>query len=118
MRLISCTGGLPVMFAAMKWLRMRLAVLRERRGSITVMAAAMFPVLIGFSGLGVEYGYGLLTRVENQRTADLAAYSGALAYNTSNLTTTMTHAVSSIAVLNGYASSAATAALVSSPTGD
>src|SRR5665213_2857158 len=107
MRLISCTGGLPVMFAAMKWLRMRLAVLRERRGSITVMAAAMFPVLIGFSGLGVEYGYGLLTRVENQRTADLAAYSGALAYNSSGSTTTMSSVVSSIAAVNGVASGGA-----------
>ncbi len=106
------------MVAAMKWLRIRLACWRERRGSITVMAAAMFPVLIGFSGLGVEYGFGLLTRVENQRTADLAAYSGALAYNTSNSSTTMNNAVASIAVLNGYASTDAVAALVNSPTGD
>ena len=66
------------MFARLSWLRAHLARWRERRGSITVMAAAMFPVLVGVSGLaGVEYGYGLLTRVENQRTADLAAYSAA-----------------------------------------
>ncbi len=57
------------MFAPMKKLRVHLARLRERRGSITVLSAAMFPVLLGISGLGVEYGWGLLTRVENQRTA-------------------------------------------------
>src|SRR5277367_6294440 len=106
------------MLAGMRWIRTRMAAWRERRGSITVMAAIMFPVLIGVSGLGAEYGYGLLTRVENQRTADLAAYSGALAYNTSSSTTTMNSAVSNIAVLNGYASSAAVASLVTSPTGD
>ena len=82
------------------------------------MAAAMFPVLIGISGRGVEYGYGLLTRVENQRVADLAADSGALAYNATNLTASMTTAVSRIVTLNGVASSAAVATLVTSPSGD
>src|SRR5665213_2130055 len=84
-----------------KWLELGTAAWRERRGSITVMAAMMFPVLIGVSGLGAEYGYGLLTRVENQRTADLAAYSGALAYGASSSTATMSSAVSNIVALNG-----------------
>ncbi len=106
------------MFIQTRWLPIWRSGWRDRRGTITVMAAAMFPVLIGISGLGVEYGYGLLTRVENQRVADLAAYSGALAYNATNLTASMTSAVSRIVVLNGVASSAAVAALVTSPSGD
>ncbi len=106
------------MFDKAKWLKLGTAAWRERRGSITMMAAIMMPVLLGVTGLGVEYGFGLLTRVQNQRTADLAAYSGALAYNASSSTTTMSKAVSNIASLNGYASTAAVASLVTSPTGD
>ena len=102
----------------MKWLAQGIAFLRERRGSISIMSAVMFPVLIGMSGLGAEYGFGLLTKVENQRAADLAAYSGALAYTASSSTTTMQSAASNIVALNGLASSSVIASLVSSPTGD
>ncbi len=101
-----------------KWLAQGIAVWRERRGSITVMSAVMFPVLVGVSGLGAEYGFGLLTRVENQRVADLSAYAGALAYSSTSSSTSMNNAVSSIVTLNGLASSTAIASLVSSPTGD
>ena len=69
-------------------------------------------------GLVAEYGHGLLTKVENQRVADLAAYAGALAYNTSNSTVDMTTAANNVAALNNIPSSAVTVTLVTSPSGD
>jgi hypothetical protein len=66
----------------------------------------------------VEFGYSLLQRTENQRIADLAAYGGALVYNSTGSTTSANGAVSNIVALNGLTSSNATSAVVSSPTGD
>ena len=89
----------------------------NRSGSVAV-AGLTLPLLVGFAGLVAEFGYGLLVKVENQRVADLAAYSGALAYNSTNSTSTMNSAISNIAVLNGLPSSAVTGSLVSSPSGN
>ena len=90
----------------------------DRRGGIAVISAIVFTALVGMSGLVAEYGYGLVMKSENQRIADLAAYSGALAYNASGSTTTMNAAVAHLAALNGLASNAASGSLVTSPTGD
>jgi uncharacterized membrane protein len=49
------------------------ARLLGRRGSISVLSAVTIPVLIGVTGLGVEYSSGLLAAVKDQRAADLAA---------------------------------------------
>lgn len=91
---------------------------RDRRGSVTIMSAVLLPVLIGIAALVAEFGSGLLTRVENQRVADLAAYAGALAYSSSGSTATMNSAIGKVAVLNGLPSSAVTGSLVTSPTGN
>ena len=53
----------------------------DTRGGISILSALAITGVIGFSALALEYGYGLLRQVENQRVADLAAYSGALVYN-------------------------------------
>jgi len=59
----------------------RLSAFRhDRRGNITIMSALMMPGLIGIGALVLDFGYGLLTRIEHQRVADLAAYAGAVAY--------------------------------------
>jgi Flp pilus assembly protein TadG len=87
-------------------------------GSVSVLAAWAFPMLIGVTGLAVEYGDALLTKVKVQRVADAAAYSGALAYVKNSSTDAMNAAISRVATLNGIASSAAVGALVNSPTGD
>jgi Flp pilus assembly protein TadG len=91
---------------------------RCRRASVTTVAALVLPALIGMVGLVAEYGHGLLSKVENQRVADLAAYSGALAYNTTSSTSSMTIAADNVAALNNIASSAVTVTLVPSPSGD
>ncbi len=82
------------------------------------MSALLLPALVGVTGLGVEYGRGLMTKVENQRVADLGAYDGAIAYSATASATTLNSTVSRIAALNGVASSAATAAVVNSPGGN
>jgi hypothetical protein len=91
---------------------------RCRRASVTTVAALVLPALIGMVGLVAEYGHGLLSKVENQRVADLAAYAGALAYNTTNSTTAMTTAADSVAALNNVPAGDVNVSLVSSPSGD
>lgn len=91
---------------------------RARRGSVSTITALSLPLLIGVAGLVAEYGHGLLVKVENQRVADLAAYAGALAYNSSASTTTMTSAADAVGSLNGFSASALTVNLVTSPSGD
>jgi hypothetical protein len=98
--------------------RLRLGFLADRRAGIGMMAAIAIPVLLGVASLVGEYGHSLLIKTDDQRIADLAAYAGALAYNTNNTTASMTSAAQAVAALNGVASSSVAAALVASPTGD
>jgi hypothetical protein len=87
-------------------------------GAISILSAIAFVAVIGVAALAVEFGYGLLQRTESQRIADLAAYGGALVYNSTGSTTSANGAVGNIVALNGLTSSNATSAIVSSPTGD
>ncbi|WP_420963561.1 pilus assembly protein TadG-related protein [Brucella sp. IR073] len=91
------------------------AFLRDRSGAIAILAALALPVVIGFVALSVEYGHGLLKKVENQRVADVAAYAGALAYVSSNSEPDMVAAARSAAALNGVAPDDVAVALVASP---
>lgn len=91
---------------------------RDRKAAVSIVAALSLPTLIAFSSLVAEYGHGLLIKTENQRVADMAAYAGALAYNTNGTTASMTSAANAVAALNGVASSNVAASLVASPTGD
>ena len=91
---------------------------RDRRAAVSIVAALSLPALIAFSSMVAEYGHGLLVKTENQRVADLAAYAGALAYNSNGTTTSMTSAANAVASLNGIASANVSASLVNSPTGD
>ncbi|HVV48687.1 MAG TPA: hypothetical protein VHO06_03430 [Polyangia bacterium] len=92
--------------------------LRCRKAAVSVVVALALPALIAFSSLVAEYGHGLLIQSENQRVADLAAYAGALAYNTNGTDDSMRSAVRAVAALNGVQSSAVAASLINSPTGD
>jgi Putative Flp pilus-assembly TadE/G-like len=92
-------------------------VFGNTRGAISILAALMLTVVVGISALAVEFGHGLLTRVENQRIADFAAHAGALVYNSTSTTSTANSVVLNVASLNGL-SSGASSSVVSSPTGD
>src|SRR4051794_32706173 len=91
---------------------------RDRRASIGIAAAVVSPVLIGLAGLATEYGSALLAKAEMQRISDLAAFSGALAYNATGSAPSLNAAVSRMATLNGVAGAALSPSLVNSPTGD
>ncbi len=94
------------------------ALIGDRRGSVTVISAFTLPVVIGMVALVSEYGFSLLTKVENQRVADAAAYAGALAYNATSSTTTMNAVIANVGALDGVASGNISGVLVASPTGD
>src|SRR5271169_2163476 len=90
----------------------------DQRGAISILAALIIVGVIGVSALALEYGNGLLQQVEDQRIADLAAYSGALVYKSTNSMTSTSSVAGNIALLNGLTSSSANASVASSPTGD
>jgi Flp pilus assembly protein TadG len=96
--------------------------LRGKRASVTVLAAVIFPALVGMAGLATEYGNALLTKVKAQRIADAAAYGAAWAYNPANSsdanTSAMNAAANRIALLNGIATSAMAVSIGTSPSGD
>ncbi len=89
----------------------------DTRGSISILAGFMLVSVVGVSALALEYGHGLLQKTENQRAADLAAYGGALVYNSTGSTDSASSAATNIAALNGL-SSGVTPSYVLSPSGD
>ncbi len=82
------------------------------------MSTLLLIGLVGISSLVVEYGQGLLQKAQNQRVADLAAYSGAMIYQSTSSTASATAAVNNVMALNGFSSGDASASVVSSPSGD
>src|SRR5918997_412468 len=56
----------------------RAGFLRDTRGSVAVVAAVAFPVLIGGMGLGAEVGYWYLTERKLQHAADVSAFGAAV----------------------------------------
>ncbi|HEY2445354.1 MAG TPA: hypothetical protein VGI20_06415 [Rhizomicrobium sp.] len=92
--------------------------LRDRGGNIAIIAAVTMTATAGMAGLVAEYGDGLFNRIEDQRSADVAALAGANNYAANNSVSAMTDTVSRSATLNGLSGSAAVASIVSSPTGD
>jgi hypothetical protein len=93
-------------------------VVRERRASIALLGGAAIAMLVTLAAVAVDLGTAYLAKLNDQRAADSAAYAGALAYNASSSTATMSSAASNLATLNSFATSSVTAALVSSPSGD
>jgi hypothetical protein len=95
--------------------------LDDDRAAVGILSAVSLAAVIGIASLAVEYGHGLLQRSDNQRAADLAAYGGALVYNsTGGNAATARSAATGIAALNGFTSGNATVtpAIVSSPRGN
>lgn len=89
----------------------------RRDGSVSVVTAVSLPILIAITGFVAEYGNGLLHKVENQRIADAAAFAAATAYGASS-SNSITSVVDAVATINGIPTSAISATLATSPTGD
>ncbi|HXV32134.1 MAG TPA: Tad domain-containing protein [Sinorhizobium sp.] len=95
--------------------RDRRSLRRDRNGGIAIIAALCLPIVIGFTALSVEYGYGLLVRDRNQRTADLASYAGALAYGETKSEERVRKAALQVAELNGVDTDDVSIAITTSP---
>lgn len=91
---------------------------RDTNGNFALLAALVLPLLIGFAGLAIEYGMGLVTRSHNQRVADMSAFAGALRYTVSQSEGEMTAAAVQVAALNGIPAEQVKVALVPSPRGE
>jgi hypothetical protein len=93
--------------------------IRDRRGSILVLTVLATLAVIAIQAFAVDLGGGFVARAQDQRIADMAAYAAAVAYSgNGGSTSALTAAASRIATLNGLASNAVSASLVTSPTGD
>ena len=96
---------------------------RDESGAISVIAAISLPFVIGIVGLAIEYGDGLVTKADNQRTADAAAFSAGLAYSAARTggatdpTIAATAAAVRVAALNGVAAGAVATTYLISPRG-
>ncbi|MDH3196185.1 MAG: pilus assembly protein TadG-related protein, partial [Hyphomicrobiales bacterium] len=68
-----------LMAASGKWVGKTLRQLREdNRGGTAVLAAIMFPAVIGGFGLGAEAGYWYFTQRQMQHAADVAAHAAGI----------------------------------------
>lgn len=82
-------------------------LLADTKGGAAIIVGLSLPVVLGFGALAVEYSTALLTRAQNQRTSDIAAYAAASEYtrNTSADPTVRIRAANaaadSVAALNG-----------------
>jgi hypothetical protein len=88
---------------------------RDRAGNTLIVGALALPVVLGVGALTLEYGNGVLAKVENQRIADLASYSGAIAYAATESQSSMISAARSMAALNGIDPTDVSVQLVDSP---
>lgn len=57
-----------------------LTFLHDLRGAVAIIVAIALPVVLSIAILAIDYSMALITRAENQRTADLAVYAAALTY--------------------------------------
>ena len=89
----------------------------HREGAVSIIGAFVLPALLVAMGLAVEYGNGLLHKLQNQRIADAAAFAAATVYS-QNSSASLTSVVDSIASLDGISSSNISASLVTSPSGN
>jgi Flp pilus assembly protein TadG len=77
-------------------------LVRDRTGSISVMAALSLTALIGFAGLGTEASYWYVKKQQMQSAADAASYSAAAAIAAGETVASGTPAAAARAVAAQY----------------
>lgn len=83
-------------------------LLAAREGSVLVMGALSLTGVIGMSALAVDTGQGYMTKVRNQRVADMAALAAAVAYNGSSSLDAAQATARDVVAASGLAASTAT----------
>ncbi|MGB3643506.1 MAG: Tad domain-containing protein [Mesorhizobium sp.] len=91
------------------------AIQSEEDGIVLVSVALMLPVIIAVLALALEMGAMTLTRTQNQRIADLAAYAGAIAWGRTSSEDVMRETAFHVAELNGATLEQVTVGLRQSP---
>lgn len=74
----------------------------DTRGGAAVLAAIMFPVVIGGIGLGTEAGYWLLTKRKLQQTADVSVHAAGVRKRAGDTKAEMEAAALNVAREAGY----------------
>jgi Flp pilus assembly protein TadG len=75
---------------------------KNRRGSISVVAALTLPILVGVMGLGIDVSYWATIRSDLQRTADVSAMAGAAKYASTFSASSALTTAANVAELNGF----------------
>jgi uncharacterized membrane protein len=91
---------------------------RARKASVITVVAMRSLAIIAMAALSVDLGSAYSALSQDQRVADIAAYSAALAYNKTGNDTGIGNAASRIATLNGLSANAISATFTTSPTKD
>lgn len=74
----------------------------DRSGAIAIMAALLFPVLVGGMALGAEAGYWYLSQRKLQQASDLAAYAAAVQLRSGRSESEMTAAATDMAEASDF----------------
>lgn len=88
----------------------------DKRGTVAVIAAIIFPVVIGGFGLGAETGYWYLTQRKLQHAADIAAHAASTRNRAGDTKNEITTAAMNIATLSGFSPSLGTIVVNTPPT--
>ena len=88
----------------------------DTNGAVAVMAAIVFPVLVGGMALGAEAGYWYLSQRKLQQASDLAAYAAAVQLRSGRDNADMVAAAGDIAEASDFRTGEDTLALAHPPT--
>jgi len=83
----------------------------DERGTVAVIAAITFPVLVGAMGLGAETGYWHLRQRKLQHAADVSAHAAAVRLRAGDSTSAVKATAERIASQSGYSPAAGTLAI-------
>lgn len=87
----------------------------EESGATAVLAAILFPIIIGGMGLGAEAGYWYLTQRKLQHAADLSVYAAAVRKRSGDTPSSVQAAALNIATQDGFKILAGTIAVNAPP---
>lgn len=93
-------------------------LLRDARGSVAALGAAVVAALLAAGALGVELGDAYVAKARNQRVADVAAIGAALSGQWDSANAVAQNSAMNLVLLNGLLANNVVAAVASSPTGD
>src|SRR6266568_1884290 len=80
------------------------ALVRSKRGNISLLAALIIPFLVGIMGLSIDVSYWSVVRMQMQRAADVASLAGAARYASTYSTTSALSTAANVLELNGFPS--------------